>query len=214
MADVGSRARAVVVTGAGDKAFVGGADLETLGSLTPGSARDFITLIHTACDAMRQCPVPVIARINGYCIGAGLELAASCDLRIAVDSATFSMPEVRLGIPSVVEAALLTRLVGTGRARWLVMTGDSIKAPEALAWGLIEKMVDNHQKLDESVNATLDSILAGGDEAIRAQKRLCKRWEEVPLAESIRASIDEFGRAYETDEPGKRVAAFRKARKK
>jgi enoyl-CoA hydratase len=213
MADVGSRARAVVVTGAGDKAFVGGADLETLGSLTPGSAREFITLIHAACDAMRQCPVPVIARINGYCIGAGLELAASCDLRIAVAGATFSMPEVRLGIPSVVEAALLTRLVGTGRARWLVMTGDAIKAPEALAWGLVEKVVPAGD-LDSAVNATLDSILAGGDEAIRAQKRLCKRWEEVPLAESIRASIDEFGRAYETDEPAKRVAAFRKNRKK
>ncbi len=213
MASVGTRVRAVVVTGAGDKAFVGGADLETLGSLTPASAREFIGLIHAACDSMRQCPVPVIARINGYCIGAGLELAASCDLRIAVEGATFSMPEVRLGIPSVVEAALLPRLVGAGRARWLVMTGDSIGAPEALSWGLIEKMVPVNQ-LDSAVDATLDSILAGSDASIRSQKRLCKLWEEAPLAESIRASIEEFGRTYESDEPGKRVAAFRNARKK
>ena len=117
--------RAVVLTGAGDKAFVGGADLDALGSLDPASARAFIGQVHDACAAMRECPVPVVARINGFCIGAGLELAAACDLRIAVDTAMFSMPEVRLGIPSVVEAALLPRLVGAGRARWLVMTGEA-----------------------------------------------------------------------------------------
>jgi len=206
--------RAVVLTGAGDRAFVGGADLDALGSLDPATAREFIGQVHEACAAMRQCPVPVVARINGYCIGAGLELAAACDLRIAVDSAVFSMPEVRLGIPSVVEAALLPRLVGAGRARWLVMTGEAIHAPEALAWGLVEKMVENHQKLDESVNAVLDAILAGSDESIRAQKRLCKMWEEAPLEASIRASVDEFARAYESPEPGKRIAAFRRARRK
>jgi enoyl-CoA hydratase/carnithine racemase len=89
---------------------------------------------------VRDCPVPVIARINGWCLGAGLEIAASCDLRIAADNAVFGMPEVRLGIPSVVEAALLPRLVGAGRARWLVMTGETIGAAEALVWGLVEKI--------------------------------------------------------------------------
>lgn len=205
--------RAVVLTGAGDRAFVGGADLDALGSLDPASAREFIGQVHQACAAMRECPVPVIARINGFCIGAGLELAAACDLRIAVDTAVFSMPEVRLGIPSVVEAALLPRLVGAGRARWLVMTGEAIHAPEALAWGLVEKMV-SAEKLDSTVNAAVDAILAGSDEAIRAQKRLCKLWEEAPLEASIRASVDEFARAYESPEPGKRIAAFRQARRK
>ncbi|MGQ0511200.1 MAG: enoyl-CoA hydratase [Betaproteobacteria bacterium] len=205
--------RAVVLTGAGDKAFVGGADLDALGSLDPASAREFIGQVHEACAAMRECPVPVVARINGFCIGAGLELAAACDLRIAVDSAVFSMPEVRLGIPSVVEAALLPRLVGAGRARWLVMTGEAIHAPEALAWGLVEKITENHQKLDESVNAAVDAILAGSDDSIRAQKRLCQMWEEAPLEASIRASVDEFARAYESPEPGKRIAAFRGSRR-
>src|SRR4029079_11214516 len=86
-------------------------------------------------------PLPVIARINGYCIGAGLELAAACDLRIASSNATFSMPEVRLASPSVVEAALLPRLVGTGRARWLVLTGEAIDSREALDWGLVGRGV-------------------------------------------------------------------------
>lgn len=207
------RVRAVVLTGAGEKAFAGGVDLEALGALDPASAREFIGLVHDACAAMRDCPVPVIARINGWCLGAGLELAAACDLRIAADTAAFGMPEVRLGIPSVVEAALLPRLVGVGRARWLVLTGETIKAPEALAWGLIEKMASTGQ-LDTVVNAALDAILAGGAEAIRAQKRLCKLWEEAPLEASVRASIDEFARSYESGEPRRRVEAFRKARKR
>ena len=203
--------RAVVVTGAGDKAFIGGADLETLGSLDPASAREFISLIHDACAALRECPVPVIARINGWCLGAGLELAACCDLRIAANTANFGMPEVRLGIPSVVEAAMLPRIVGTGRARWLVMTGETIDAQTALAWGLVEKIC-GYEDLDNQTDKTLDAILAGEPEAIRAQKRLCRMWEEAPLAESIAASIDEFARSYESGEPSRRVAAFRRAR--
>ncbi len=205
--------RAIVVTGAGEKAFIGGADLETLGSLNPKSAREFITLIHNACAAVRDCPVPVIARINGWCLGGGLELAACCDLRIAADTAAFGMPEVRLGIPSVVEAAVLPRLIGAGRARWLVMTGETIGAAEALVWGLIEKL-SSRENLDQTVNHALDAILAGEPAAIRAQKRLCKLWEEAPLYESIEVSIDEFSRSYESGVPNRRVASFLSSRKK
>ena len=155
----------------------------------------------------------MIARINGFCLGAGLELAACCDLRIAAGTAAFGMPEVRLAIPSVVEAAMLPRLVGAGRARWLVLTGETIGAAEALAWGLVEKIADA-KDLDVVVNRALDAILAGEPEAIRAQKRLCKLWEEAPLAESVHASIDEFARSYESGAPNRRVAAFRAARSK
>jgi len=211
--DHDARIRAVVLTGAGEKAFCGGADLEALGSLNPLTARVFIGQIHEACAAVRDCPVPVIARINGWCLGGGLELAASCDLRIAADTAGFGMPEVRLGIPSVVEAALLPRLIGAGRARWLVMTGETISASEALAWGLVEKIC-SPEELDNQVNKTLDAILAGEPNALRAQKRLCKAWEETTLAESVRVSIDEFARSYDSDEPNRRVAALRAARRK
>ena len=205
--------RAIVLTGSGSKAFIGGADLETLGSLDPKSAREFITLIHNACAAVRDCPVPVIARINGWCLGAGLELAACCDLRIAADSAAFGMPEVRLGIPSVVEAAVLPRLIGAGRSRWLVMTGETIGAAEALVWGLVEKIC-SYDELDFQIEKTLDAILSGEPQAIRAQKRLCKLWEEAPLFESIEVSIDEFAKSYEKGAPNRLVAAFRAARRK
>lgn len=205
--------RAVVVTGAGEKSFIGGADLDALGSLDPRSARDFITLVHEACDAMRQCPVPVVARINGYCLGAGLELAACCDLRIASDNAVFGMPEVRLGIPSVVEAAVLPRLIGAGRARWLVMTAENIDAAEALSWGLIEKIFKT-EKLEQETSRIVDALLAAEPESLKAQKRLCKLWEEAPLSESVRRSIDEFAASYEGGVPNRLVAEFRAKRKK
>jgi enoyl-CoA hydratase len=207
------KVRVVVLTGSGEKAFVGGAELETLGSLNPKSAREFITLIHEACAAVRDCPVPVVARINGWCLGAGLELAACCDLRIAATGANFGMPEVRLGIPSVVEAAVLPRLVGAGRARWLVMTGETIGAGEALVWGLIEKMAPL-EHLDAEVDKAVDALLAGDPAAMRAQKRLCKLWEEAPLYESIEVSIDEFAKSYESGEPRRLIETFRNARKK
>ena len=208
-----SALRAIVLTGAGEKAFIGGAQLETLGCLDAKSAREFITLIHEACAAMRECPVPVVARINGWCLGAGLEIAACCDLRLAAANAVFGMPEVRLGIPSVVEAAMLPRLVGAGRARWLVMTGETIDAQAALSWGLVEKVFEN-QDFDKQFDKAIDSLLSGDPEAMRAQKRLCKLWEEAPLAESVRASIDEFAASYAKGEPNRLIAAFRAARRK
>jgi enoyl-CoA hydratase/carnithine racemase len=205
--------RAVVVTGAGEKAFIGGARIEELAALDPASAREFITLVHDACAALRDYPLPVIARVNGYCIGAGLELAAACDFRIASANASFSMPEVRLAIPSVVEAALLPRLIGSGRARWLVLTGEAIDAGEALDWGLVERVVAP-EALDSAVDAALDAILASNADVLRAQKRLCRMWEEAPLDASIRASIDEFSRAYESGAPARAIAQFQAARRK
>ncbi len=93
--------RVVVLTGAGDKAFIGGADIGEMGAVTdPEGGRAFIRRVHAACHAIRLCPVPVIARINGFTLGAGLEMAAACDMRVAADTAVFGMPEVKLGIPS------------------------------------------------------------------------------------------------------------------
>jgi enoyl-CoA hydratase len=205
--------RAVVVTGSGERAFAGGADIDELASLDSGSAREFITRVHRACAAMRECPVPVIARVNGYALGAGLELAAACDLRIAAAHAVFGMPEVRLGIPSVVEAALLPRLIGAGRARWLVLTGATLDAAQALAWGLVERVVPGAE-LDAAVEQALDALLAAGDAALRAQKRLCKLWEEAPLDDCVRLSIVEFAAAYAGDEPTRMIGEFLATKRK
>src|SRR6185437_14972322 len=123
--------------------------------------------------------VPAIARIDGYALGAGLELAAACDLRVASERAVFGMPEVRIGIPSVVEAALLPKLIGHGRARRLLLTGETIGAVEALAWGLVDVVVQPEQ-LDRAVDELARPILAAGPQAIRLQKALILDWEELP----------------------------------
>ena len=128
----------MILTGAGERAFVGGADIAELAHLDRDTARDFISLVHRCCDGFRRLAAPVIARIDGYALGAGLELAAACDLRVASERAMFGMPEVRVGIPSVVEAALLPQLIGNGRARRLLLTGETIDAAQALDWGLID----------------------------------------------------------------------------
>jgi len=205
--------RAVVITGAGPKAFSGGVDVADLGAATQATARETITRLHRCITAARECPVPVIARVNGYCIGGALELAAACDLRVAADHARFGMPEVRLGIPSVIEAALLPRLMGAGRARWLLLTGELIDAAEALRWGLVERVVPAGA-LDTEVDAALDAILAGADDAIRAQKRLNQMYETQPFAQAVAASIDAFEASYAGGEPGRRVADYLRRRRK
>ena len=183
----------VVVLGGHGNAFCGGADVNELRSLNPESAREFIGRVHRACDAVRKLPVPVLARLHGAVIGAGLELAAACDLRVAARGTRFAMPEVRLGIPSVVEAALLPRLMGSGRAAWLVLTGEPIDAERAYEWGLVEALAED---LDRAVSQVVDSLLAGDPAALRTQKELLQIWEEQPLAASVAASIERFAHAY------------------
>src|SRR3954463_9922482 len=185
----------VIELGGHGKAFCGGADVNELASLDAATARSFIGRIHRACAAARQAPVPVVARLHGAVIGAGLELAAACDLRIASRGTRFAMPEVRLGIPSVVEAALLPRLVGSGRAAWLVLTGEALDAGRASEWGLVEALCDEAE-LDRTVARVVESLMAGERAALRAQKELLQLWEERPLAESVAASIGRFAQAY------------------
>jgi enoyl-CoA hydratase/carnithine racemase len=200
--------RAVVVTGAGDRAFAGGVDIREMAAIDgPDAARALITRVHGICAAVRAIPVPVIAKVRGYCFGGALELAAACDLRLAAEGARFGMPEVRLGIPSVVEAALLPMLIGWGRARRLLLTGETIDAAQAHAWGLVEAVVAPDQ-LDAAVDACLADILACGPTAIRQQKALIQAWERLPLADAVSAGIDTFADAYRTDEPTRMMADF------
>lgn len=200
-------ARVVVLTGAGGKAWIGGADINEMVSLNSETAEAFITRLHTVCCSLREVPVPVVASIDGYCLGAGLEIAACCDLRIATATSSFGMPEVLVGIPSVIEAALLPRLIGSGRARDLVMTGRVIDAEQASAWGLVE-CIESKQNLDTIVNERVDMILNAGPQAMRSQKMLCRGWENLTLDESIQASIKAFGEAYASDEPREYMQRF------
>jgi enoyl-CoA hydratase/carnithine racemase len=199
--------RALVLTGAGERAFIGGANISEMAALDRGRAEDFIKLVHRTCDCLRSLPAPVIARIDGYALGAGLEVAVSCDLRVASSRAKFGMPEVRLGLPSVVEAALLPRLIGFGHARELVLLGENIDAETALRWGLIERAVAP-EVLDAEVEKIISALLAAGPRALREQKALLRAWEKLPVDAAIAAGIEAFARAFESDEPRRLLSRF------
>lgn len=199
--------RVAVLRGAGERATIGGADITEMAGLDPDSARDFITSLHRTCQALRDLPVPVVARLRGYCLGGGLEIAAACDLRIAAADAQFAMPEVRVGIPSVIEAALLPALIGWGRTRRLLYTGETIGAATAYEWGFVEEVVPADE-LDAAVERIVDAILAASPRAIRLQKALIAEWERLPLDAAIDAGIDTFAAAFETDEPNSAMRAF------
>jgi enoyl-CoA hydratase len=200
--------RAVVLTGAGPKAFVGGADIGAMAAIEDAAqAEAFIRLVHGCCAAVRDCPVPVIGRINGWTLGAGLELAAACDMRIAADGAQFGMPEVRVGIPSVVEAALLPRLIGWGRTRRLLLLAETIDAAAARDWGLVEAVVAP-AALDAEVERWLAHLCAAGPAAIRSQKALIRQWEELPVSAAIEAGVTAFARSWDTAEPRRMLGGF------
>ena len=205
--------RVLILTGAGDRAFIGGADINEMAALDSSSAREFISRLHEACTALRELPVPVIARISGYCLGAGLEIAASCDLRVAADHSTFGMPEVKVGIPSVIEAALLPRLIGWGKAAELIYTGESISAHQALGCGLVQQVVPREQ-LDQAVERWTRSILANGARAVRLQKELIREWERLPLDQAIMRGIESFAAAYDTGEPQSLMQRFLSRKRK
>jgi len=200
------RLRAVVLTGAGPKAFIVGADINEMAGIKDArQAKAFITRLHQCCEAIRNLPVPVIARIHGYCFGGGLEMAAACDVRIASEAAVFGMQEVKLGIPSVIEAALLPTLVGWGRAREIMLLGETFTAADALAWRLVEHVVPA-STLDEAVEGWIGKLVTSAPRAVQLQKRLIRQWEDLPLAAAVQAGIDAFAEAYRSDEP---VSAMR-----
>jgi len=208
--------RAFVLTGAGDKAFIGGADIREMSALTGAEdGRRFITRLHRCCDAIRAIPVPTIARINGLTLGGGLEIAAACDVRVAVESAVFGMPEVRLGIPSVIEAALLPMLIGWGRTRQILLFGENFSAQEAHSWGLVNELVSGGD-LDNAVERWLDRLLSCSPGAVRLQKQLIRSWEDLPLRAAIQAGIESFATAVRSGEPAAAMRDFferKKARK-
>lgn len=131
----------------------------------------------------------------------------SCDLRVASSRAKFGMPEVRLGLPSVVEAALLPRLIGLGRTSELVLLGESIDVDTALRWGLIERAVAP-DVLDGEVEKIISALLAAGPRALREQKALLRAWEKLPIDAAIAAGIEAFARAFASDEPRRLLSGF------
>src|SRR6267143_282909 len=142
-----------------------------------------------------------------HCLGAGFELALACDLRVAASNASFGLPEVRVGVPSVIQAALLPPLIGPGRAAEMLLLGTPVDATRALGWGLVNRVVEPGA-LAAAVDETLAMLLACAPGAVRAQKALMIRLRETDLPSAVRAGIDAFAACYAGDEPREGAAAF------
>jgi enoyl-CoA hydratase len=205
--------RLIVLTGAPGRGFIGGADIAEMSAFTPETARDFIARLHQVCHQFRALPVPSIARVEGPCLGAGMELAAACDLRIGATGSRYGMPEVQVGLPSVIEATLLPTLIGWGNTRELLYRGNVIGAEDAQRIGFLQKVAPP-ERLDAEMQPWVDDILSAEPNAIRTQKRLIEGWLEGGIAAGIQASIDAFGETFRSDAPNRRLRAFFAGRKK
>jgi enoyl-CoA hydratase len=206
-----SDVRVAVVTGAG-RATTAGMQIQVLRDLDPAAAKTLITGLHEAIHAVHDAPFPTICMINGACLGAGFELAMACDLRVASTSAILGLPEIRVGVPSVIEAALLPALVGPGRAAEMLLVGAPVSAAQALEWGLVNRAVPP-EALESTTRGLVDAILACAPGAVRLQKELIIRWRSTDLRTAIEYGINAFAQSYATGEPREALTAYLEKRK-
>ena len=202
----------VVITGAGDKAFIAGADIAEFAGRTAMSQRDVMTgrSLFTAIDTF---PKPIIAMINGYCLGGGCELALACDIRIASETASFGQPEINLGIiPGGGGTQRLTHLVGEGKAMELILTGEIIDAKTAYSIGLVNHVVPaDHLETKTMEMAT--RIADKGPIALKLAKEAVKLASRSLLDEGLRREVDLFALCFSTEDKDEGVKAFLEKRK-
>jgi enoyl-CoA hydratase/carnithine racemase len=195
-----------VISGAG-RVTTGGMQLQVLREFTPPSAKAFIASLHEAIGLVHDAPFPTIGMVHGACLGAGFELAMACDLRTAAADTRLGLPEIRVGIPSVIEAALLPDLAGPGRAAEILLTGESITAAQALDWGLVNRVVPDAEL--RGVTAALAArILECAPTAVRLQKELIVRWRNTDRRTAVEYGVNAFAQSFTTGEPREAMDAF------
>lgn len=204
--------RVVILTGVGDKAFIAGADINEFQGRTALVQRDVMRSTRMF-DAFEEFPKPVIAMINGFCLGGGCETALSCDLRIASDNAKFGQPEINLGIiPGGGGTQRLTRLVGEGKAMQLILTGDMIDAAEAKAIGLVNEVVPQAE-LEKYTMELAAKIAERSPVALRMAKESVKSAARMNLREGLDHEIDLFALCFSSEDKEEGVRAFLEKRK-
>lgn len=200
--------RAVVLTGAGEKSFVAGADIGEMSTLSKSEGEAFGKKGNDIFRKLETLPIPVIAAINGFALGGGCEIAMSCDIRIAADSAVFGQPEVGLGItPGFGGTQRLARLVGAGMAKQIIYTARNIKADEALRIGLVNSI----HPLDELMGAAeklASTIAANAPIAVRACKKAINEGLQVDIDKALVIEEKLFGDCFESEDQREGMANF------
>jgi enoyl-CoA hydratase/carnithine racemase len=199
--------RGVLLAGNGPS-FCAGVDLQEFRDGTVESGQALIMALQLLCKTVRTLPKPVACAIQGHCLGGALELAACCDLRVCTPDARLGMPEVFLGIPSVIDAVMLMHHVGAGRACELLLTGDPIDGETALAWGLANRLAPPDTLIDAAAEL-LRKVTRHAPEVIAAQKRLHQQWLDLPYSAAVDASIDSLLAAFASGRP-QRIASERR----
>ena len=204
---------AVVVTGAGDKAFVAGADIAELSSLGPQEAKEFGLAGQAVFNRIERMRKPVVAAVNGYALGGGCELAMACHLRVASTTAVFGQPEVKLGlIPGYAGTQRLPRLVGRGRGLEILLTGRNVTAAEAERIGLVNRVCEPTE-LTQAVNEVLTSILANGPLAVAHCLEAVNYGLDMPFDDACLLEATLFGLGAASDEMREGTTAFLEKRK-
>jgi len=205
--------RAIVLTGAGEKSFVAGADINELAALTPVAGRDHARRGQSVFDQIERLGKPVVAAVNGFALGGGCELAMACTMRLASDTAKFGQPEINLGlIPGYAGSQRLPRLIGRGRAQELLLTGDMIDAQEAWRIGLVNRVVPAAQLLDEAKN--LAAVLASkAPIAVRAILDAVANGLDMSFADAEEHEATVFGLMFTTEDMREGTRAFLDKRK-
>lgn len=211
IAGIGGSVNAIVLTGSGEHAFSAGMHINSFAGAAPDDGRAIISSVRDCIGAIRLAPVPTVAMINGYCIGAAFEMALACDLRVAHPEVRFGLPEVKLGIPSVVEAALLPQYVGLSKAKEIILTGDLYPVSEFAAQGLINRTVEPAQ-LRSATLELLGTVTACTREVIAAQKGLFETWLNHGLQQSIDTSIDVFADIFRAPATSAAIAHYQQTR--
>jgi enoyl-CoA hydratase len=200
--------RCVILTGAGDKAFAAGADIAAMMDMAPDVARALAERGHRMAAVMEAAAWPIIAAVNGFALGGGLELMLACDFALASSNAKLGMPEVGLGvIPGFGGTQRLARRIGPGRARELVYTGNVIGAADALALGLVNAVTEP-AALAGTVRALADKIATRGPLAVAAAKRAMREGADLPLAQAVALEAELFGGLFATDDRREGMRAF------
>jgi enoyl-CoA hydratase len=205
--------RAVVITGEGEKAFVAGADIHGMASLGPRAIADYVELGQRVMRTIENYPFPVIAQVNGFALGGGLELALACDLVFAAASAKLGQPEVNLGIiPGFGGTQRLVQRCGLGTARRLVYTGEIISAEEALSLGLVDKIFSDSALKEETLKAA-EIVASKAPLALRGAKRVLRQSGEPQLLSGLRLEVEEFLALFATADREEGMEAFIQKRK-
>lgn len=211
-ADLRGKARGAIVTGAG-KAFVAGADIASMKDMDGPQALAFAKKGHGFGAALAEFPAPVIAAVNGYALGGGLELAMACDIIVASEKAVVGQPEVKLGVvPGFGGSQRLARRTGPGVAKWLLMSGESVKADEALRLGIVDRVVP-HDSLMAEARGMMEKMLANGPAAVAACKRLVDEGLETDLDTALGLEAQAFGACFTMRDQKEGMAAFLEKRK-